>query len=87
MAALQTLYDFARRVGATVKVDELLHAIVLQIHRLTGRPAMILLPEGPELTIRYAWPPDDHLDEAARAAARWAKVHAEPAGAGTDTLP
>jgi two-component system sensor histidine kinase KdpD len=87
MAALQVLYDFARRLGATVTIDELLHAIVLQTHRLTGQPAMILLPETGELIIRYAWPPDDALGTAEWAAARWAFVHGEPAGAGTGTLP
>jgi two-component system sensor histidine kinase KdpD len=39
------------------------------------------------MAIRYAWPPEDTLPEAARAAARWARAHVEPAGARTDTLP
>ena len=87
IAALQALYDFARRLGATVRMDDLIHAIVLQTHRLTGRPTMLLLSEDGELVIRHAWPPDDSLDTSAWAAARWALAHGEPAGRGTGTLP
>lgn len=91
MSALQSLYDFSRRLGAAKSADELLHAVVLKAHRLSGAPAMVLLPDkrgaDADLAIRYAWPPEDRLDEASAAAARWTETHAEPAGAGTGTLP
>ncbi len=87
MAALQTLYDFARRLGKAKTPDELLHAVVLQAHRLSGRPAMILLPEQDELAIRYAWPPEDEIEAADKGAANWAFNNIEPAGAHTETLP
>jgi two-component system sensor histidine kinase KdpD len=87
IAALQALYDFARRLGATVRMDDLVHAIVVQINRLTGQPTMILLPENGELVIGYAWPPDDSLGTSAWAAARWTFAHGEPAGKDTGTLP
>lgn len=87
MTALQTLYDFSRRLGATRTADALLHAVVLQAHRLSGRAAMVLLPQEEDIAIRYAWPPEDRLDTAPWAAARWAFEHGEPAGADTGTLP
>ena len=87
MSALQTLFDFSRRLGGTVDVIDLTHAIVLQAHRLTEKPTMLLQPEGGDLAIRYSWPPEDVLDTASWAAARWAHIHGEPAGKGTGTLP
>jgi two-component system sensor histidine kinase KdpD len=87
VAALQTLFDFSRRLSASATPDTLLHAIVLQTHRLTGLPTMALLPGAADLEIRYAWPPEDQLDAAAMAAARWCMKHGEAAGHGTSTLP
>ncbi len=87
MTALRTLYDFARKLSAAKTAQELLHAVVLSGHRLLARPTMVLLPAEDDLAIRYAWPPEDQLDPAATAAARWSLKHVEPAGARTDTLP
>lgn len=87
ITALQALYDFSRRLGAKVSIDELCHAIVLQLHRLTGRSAVLLLPDGDDLRVRYAWPPEDDLPARDFAAARWSLQHSEPAGAGTGTMP
>jgi two-component system sensor histidine kinase KdpD len=87
MNTLQFFYDFSRRLGAAKTADELLHAVVLQAHRLAGMAGMMLLPGADDLAIRYAWPPEDALENASWAAARWALRHAEPAGAGTETLP
>lgn len=85
--ALQTLFDFSRRLSASATPDALLHAMVLQAHRLSKAPAMALLPGASDLEVRYVWPPDDALDTGAMAAARWAMQHGEPAGRGTSTLP
>jgi len=87
ITALQALYDFARRLGAKVSIDELCHAIVLQLHRLTGRPAVLLLPDGEDVRFGYAWPPEDNLAARDLASARWSLQHGEPAGAGTGTMP
>lgn len=87
MTALRTLYEFARRLGKAKVPDDLLHAVVLQAHRLSGRPAMILLPDCGKLATRYAWPPDEGLDAVSQDAAAWVMRDVEPAGAHTDRLP
>jgi two-component system sensor histidine kinase KdpD len=83
----RALYDFSRRLGATFRLDDLLHAVAIHANRVADRQAMVLLAEGEALSINHAWPPEDQLDAAGWAAARWAREHAAPAGYGTDTLP
>jgi len=46
-----------------------------------------LLPEGDTVTVRAGYPPEDRLDGADLAAARWAFDNECPAGRGADTLP
>ena len=51
---------------------------------------VILLPEAPggqTLVLRGAYPPEDELDDADMAAARWSWEAKRPAGRGSDTLP
>ncbi len=64
-----------------------MEAAASEIFAATGKPCVILRPEGADLAIAAAWPPDDRLDTPARAAARWAFEKGEPAGAHTQTLP
>jgi len=85
--AMRTLYDFSRRLGATFRRDDLLHAVAIHANRVADRQAMVMLADGAELEINHSWPPEDTLEPAAWAAARWAREHAEPAGFGTDTMP
>ena len=83
----RALYDFSRRLGATFRLDDLLHAVAIHANRVADRQAMVLLAEGDTLSISHAWPPEDALDASGWAAARWAREHADAAGYGTDTLP
>jgi two-component system sensor histidine kinase KdpD len=83
----RALYDFSRRLGATFRLDDLLHAVAIHANRVADRQAMVLLAEDDALSISHAWPPEDQLDASGWAAARWAREHAAPAGYGTDTLP
>jgi two-component system sensor histidine kinase KdpD len=46
-----------------------------------------LLPENGTIAVRAGYPPEDTLDDADLAAARWAWEHNRPAGRGSDTLP
>jgi len=64
-----------------------MEAAASEVHAAIGRPCVLLRPEGADLAIAAAWPPDDRLGTPARAAARWAFDRGEPAGEGTATLP
>jgi two-component system sensor histidine kinase KdpD len=48
---------------------------------------VLLLPEGDGIGVRAGYPPEDELDEADLAAARWSWEHNRAAGRGADTLP
>ena len=48
---------------------------------------VLLLPEGETLAVRAGYPPEDMLDEADLAAAKWCWENNRPAGRGADTLP
>jgi two-component system sensor histidine kinase KdpD len=85
--AMRALYDFASRLGATFRRDDLVHAVAIHANRVADHQAMVMLAQGDELTISHAWPPEDTLEPSGWAAARWAREHGEPAGFGTDTLP
>jgi two-component system sensor histidine kinase KdpD len=85
--AMRALYDFASRLGATFRRDDLVHAVAIHANRVADHQAMVMLAEDGELSISHAWPPEDTLEASGWAAARWAREHAEPAGFGTDTLP
>ncbi len=86
-AAMQALYDFARKLSGTADVDEVLWASVTQLHAGINRNIIFIRPNGDALETAAAWPPDTELGIAEIAAARWANTRKEPAGAGTGTLP
>jgi two-component system sensor histidine kinase KdpD len=48
---------------------------------------VLLLPEDGAIAVKAGYPPEDVLDEADIAAAKWAWDHNRPAGRGSDTLP
>jgi two-component system sensor histidine kinase KdpD len=48
---------------------------------------VLLLPEDGSITVKAGYPPEDILDEADVAAAKWAWEHNRAAGRGSDTLP
>ncbi|HYI69115.1 MAG TPA: sensor histidine kinase KdpD [Skermanella sp.] len=92
------LYGFSRKIAAAANQDDVLWAVVHHVAATIHGRSLVLLPEtpgpglemGPEggqLVIRAGYPPEDRLDDKARAAAEWAWSHAEPAGRGSTTLP
>ena len=48
---------------------------------------VLLLPEDGAIAVKAGYPPEDILDEADLAAAKWAWENNRPAGRGSDTLP
>jgi len=87
MRATRRLYEFTRRMSGLATQDALAEGAASEIHASLGRPVLVLLPQGDDLALTAAWPPEDTLDAATATAARWAFSHGEPAGAGTGTLP
>ena len=81
------LYEFTRRLSGLVGVNDIAEGAVGEIHGSLGKPAILLLAETGELSVRAAWPPEDSIDTASLSAARWAFERGEPAGHRTSTLP
>jgi two-component system sensor histidine kinase KdpD len=87
-ASTAALYNFSRKVAAIGEMDDLLWAVAHQIALMLRVHVILLLPEeSGEITVRIGYPPDDELNAADLAAARWAWDHGKPAGRGAETLP
>jgi two-component system sensor histidine kinase KdpD len=85
--ALQSLYDFSRKLASTGKGEDAIWLAVSQLHASLRRNVVLLLPRKGELGVAAAWPPDTELDVTDMTAARWTHDKREPAGHGTGTLP
>ncbi len=85
--ATEELYLFSRKLAGSVTLDDLLWATAYQIALMLKVRVVLLLPEGESVAVRAGYPPEDLLDEADLAAAKWCWEHNQPAGRGADTLP
>ncbi len=85
--ATEDLYLFSRKLAGIADIDDLLWATAYQMSHMLDVHVVLLLPEGESIAIRGGYPPEDTIDEADLAAAKWAWDHANPAGRGADTLP
>jgi two-component system sensor histidine kinase KdpD len=83
----EDLYLFSRKLGSAVTLDDLLWATAYQIALMLKLTVVILLPEEGTITVRSGYPPEDTLDEADLAAAKWCWQNDHAAGRGADTLP
>jgi two-component system sensor histidine kinase KdpD len=81
------LYSYSRKLAGIAKIDDLLWATTYQIAAMLKMRVVVLLPESETLALRAAYPPDDEIDDADLAAARWTWIHNRAAGRGSDTLP
>ncbi len=81
------LYQFSRKLGLAVEMDDLLWATAHQIALMLKLRVVLLLPEAGALAVRAGFPPEDLLGEADLAAATWCWQHIRPAGRGAQTLP
>jgi two-component system, OmpR family, sensor histidine kinase KdpD len=83
----EELYLFSRKLTGVVSLDDLLWATAHQIALMLKVRVVLLLPERESIAVRAGYPPEDFLDDADLAAAKWAWDHVQPAGRGADTLP
>jgi two-component system sensor histidine kinase KdpD len=82
------LYAFARKLAGTADLYDVLWAAAHQIAAMLRADPVILLPEKEGRLMPQAdYPPEDRLDEADLAAARWSFEHDQAAGRGAPTLP
>ena len=86
-AMTENLYLFSRKLAGVFTLDDLLWATAFQMAQMLKARVVILLPQGESVGVRAGYPPEDELDDADLAAAKWAWDHASPAGRGADTLP
>jgi two-component system sensor histidine kinase KdpD len=86
-ATTENLYLFSRKLAGVFTLDDLLWAAAFQFATMLKIRVVLLLPEGESIAVRAGYPPEDQLDSADLAAAKWAWEHAAAAGRGADTLP
>lgn len=83
----EELLGFSRKLAGVATLDDLLWATAYQIAATLKLRVVILMPEALDLTVKAGYPPEDELDGADIAAAKWSWAHNRPAGRGSDTLP
>jgi two-component system sensor histidine kinase KdpD len=81
------LYQFSRKLAGIVSLDDLLWATAYQMAAMLKVRVVLLLPDADSVTVRAGYPPEDELDGADLAAAKWCFQNNRPAGRGADTLP
>jgi two-component system sensor histidine kinase KdpD len=81
------LYQFSRKLAGIVSQDDLLWATAYQMAAMLKVRVVLLLPDGDGIAVRAGYPPEDELDAADLAAAKWCWQNNRPAGRGADTLP
>jgi two-component system sensor histidine kinase KdpD len=83
----ESLYAFSRKLAGVGTLDDLLWATAYQAALMLKVRVVLLLPENGSIVVKAGYPPEDILDEADLAAAKWAWQNNRPAGRGSDTLP
>jgi two-component system, OmpR family, sensor histidine kinase KdpD len=83
----ESLYSFSRKLAGAGTLDDVLWATAYQTALMLKVRVVLLLPEHDTIAVRAGYPPEDILDEADLAAAKWAWENDRSAGRGSDTLP
>ena len=83
----ESLYAFSRKLAGAGTLDDVLWASAYQAALMLKVRVVLLLPENGSIGVKAGYPPEDTLDEADLAAAKWAWENDRSAGRGSDTLP
>ena len=78
---------FSRKLAGVGTLDDVLWATAYQTALMLKVRVVLLLPEDGTIAVKAGYPPEDILDDADLAAAKWAWENNRPAGRGSDTLP
>ena len=85
--ATESLYSFSRKLAGAGTLDDVLWATAYQTALMLKVRVVLLLPERGSIVVKAGYPPEDILDDADLAAAKWAWENDRSAGRGSDTLP
>ena len=83
----KSLYAFSRKLAGAGTLDDVLWATAYQTALMLKVRVVLLLPERGSIAVKAGYPPEDILDDADIAAAKWAWENNRVAGRGSDTLP
>ena len=83
----ESLYAFSRKLAGVATLDDLLWATAYQIALMLKVRVVLLLEDNGSIEVKAGYPPEDVLDDADIAAAKWAWQNDRAAGRGSDTLP
>lgn len=84
----ESLYAFSRKLAGVSTLDDLLWATAYQLASQLDVQVVVLLPDPEDgIAVRAGYPPEDMLEPADLAAAKWSFEAGRPAGRGADTLP
>jgi two-component system sensor histidine kinase KdpD len=83
----ESLYSFSRKLAGAGTLDDVLWATAYQTALMLKVRVVLLLPEHGSIAVKAGYPPEDILDDADLAAAKWAWENNRAAGRGSDTLP
>jgi two-component system, OmpR family, sensor histidine kinase KdpD len=83
----ESLYAFSRKLAGAGTLDDVLWATAYQTALMLKVRVVLLLPENGTIAVKAGYPPEDILDSADIAAAKWAWENDRAAGRGSDTLP
>ena len=83
----ESLYAFSRKLAGAGTLDDVLWATAYQTALMLKVRVVLLLPERGTIAVKTGYPPEDILDDADIAAAKWAWENNHVAGRGSDTLP
>jgi two-component system sensor histidine kinase KdpD len=83
----EALYSFSRKLAGAGTLDDVLWATAYQIASMLKVRVVLLLPDEGSIAVKAGYPPEDILDEADLAAAKWAWQSDRAAGRGSETLP
>jgi len=84
---VESLYAFSRKLSGAGTLDDVLWATAYQTALMLKVRVVLLLPTDGSLVVRAGYPPEDMLDEADIAAAKWTWESDRAAGRGSETLP
>jgi two-component system sensor histidine kinase KdpD len=78
--ATESLYAFSRKLSGAGTLDDVLWASAYQAALMLKIRVVLLMPDNGSLAVKTGYPPEDILDEADLAAAKWAWTNDRPAG-------